>query len=114
MGATTTATLYYLKDTNTELYTRVYKSEPGEEAKENFSNLERLETNVELEDLRPKAEEFTLKRNGFTLTNLDPPEINWEDKAQVLQLFINLRTFNASPAVRKKSTTHQFHRIMLL
>ena len=86
MAATTTATLNYLKDSGTELYTRVYKSEPGEETKENFSNLQRVETDVELEDLRPKAEHFTLERNGFTLTKLDPPDINWEDKAQVLQL----------------------------
>ena len=82
--SSTTGTLYYLKDSNTELYTRVYKSEAGEETKENFSNLKRLETDVVLENLRPKAEAFTLKRNGFTFTKLDPPDINWEDKGQVL------------------------------
>jgi len=83
MSKSTTGTVYYLQDSKEDLYSHVYKSEPGEKKREDFTNLVRLETEIEVEDIRPKAKEFSLERNGLALTHLSPPDIAWEDKLQV-------------------------------
>ena len=87
--SSTTGTVYYTKDSPLELYSYVYKKEPGvkpEDQKEEFSNLERLETEVQVNDVRSIADSLSLGRNGFVLRKLNVPhDIDWTNKEEVTQ-----------------------------
>ena len=84
----TTGTVFYTKDAPHDLYSYVYKKEPGvkpEDQKEEFSNLERLETEVQVADVRPVADNLSLEKNGFVLRKLHVPDsIDWTNKEEVL------------------------------
>lgn len=84
----TTGTVFYTKDAPHDLYSYVYKKEPGvkpEDQKEEFSNLERLETEVQVVDVRPVADNLSLEKNGFILRKLHvPSSIDWTNKEEVL------------------------------
>ena len=86
---TTTGTVEYTKDSPTEdLYRNVYEDTTGsltlEEQEKRSTNLERTTTEVRVEDLRPSADHFTLRTNGFALKKLAVPnDIDWEDKKMV-------------------------------
>lgn len=87
----TTGTVYYTKDSpNEELYSYVYKDAAGANSTEKqqagspFTNLERIETQVQVRDLRPIADSFSLEKNGFVLRSLRVPnDIDWTNKEDV-------------------------------
>lgn len=85
--SSTTGTVYYTKESPHDLYTHVYKKEPDvkpQDQKEEFSNLERIETEVEVRDVRPIANSLSLEKNGFVLRKLEvPTDIDWSSKEQV-------------------------------
>lgn len=85
--SSTTGTVYYTKESSYDLYTHVYKKEPDvkpQDQKEEFSNLERIETEVEVRDVRPIANSLSLEKNGFVLRKLEVPnDIDWSNKEQV-------------------------------
>lgn len=85
----TTGTVYYTKENTSEpLYSHVYKREPLQtpgSQQDETSNIERIETHVKITDLRPLAESFSLKQNGFILRKfIVPRNIDWSSKEEVL------------------------------
>lgn len=111
----TTGTVYYTKPSKDELYSYVYKHEldsKGEELQRNgqpFSNLERIETEVQVRDMRQVADTFSLKRNGVILRKLVVPGgIDWANKDEVS--IAPLRSQPAGPSMSSLESTGMFLR----
>ena len=84
----TTGTVYYTKESSEDLYSYVYTRGPGsqteDESKKEFSNLERIESQVQVRDMRPVADQFSLKANGVVLRGLNVPAgIDWSNAEEV-------------------------------
>ena len=79
----TTGSVHYVQQppAGQELYAYVYIQPP--EGKE-VSNARKLDHKIKVEDLRSKAHELSLEKNGVELHKLDTPEgLNWQDEAEV-------------------------------
>ncbi len=97
----TTGTVYYTKDSPHDLFSYVYKKDPSakpENQKEEFSNLERIETEVQVTDVRPIAASLSLEKNGFILRKLDVPQkIDWSNKEEVCKSILDAYACTGRP-----------------
>lgn len=63
-----------------ELYAYIKEAPEGKEP----SNLEKVQRDVDVTDVRPRADSFTLAKNGFELHKLRvPSDIDWQNEAEV-------------------------------
>ncbi|KAK9811501.1 hypothetical protein WJX72_004881 [[Myrmecia] bisecta] len=82
-AAQTTGTVNYIRPPpeGEELFLYVYEKP---ENVQKLTNIEHVETDVQVTDLRSAAGPFSLEHNGFQLVKLSvPADINWDDQQEV-------------------------------